>query len=345
MTKSEDYYTTLGVARAATADQIKKAYRKLAVKYHPDKHSQAADAERAAAEQKFKDVSEAYEVLSDDQKRAAYDRYGKDGLDVKRPGASSTDGMQFSYGGRGGMDNARAAEIFAAFFSGGDPSSNGSDNGGFNVFFKGMRGGIGDGSSTFENGDFFGATNQFQRFRSATAAQQLGGKRKHVPERPDLLPRDARVQISGLAASSEYNGSIGMVSAFDEEQQRYRVCIDGGASLSVRPLNVRQIISEARVTGTSQPLLNGRVAPFAIFDETSKRYVVEGVTESGKAIAIKPDNLVLPAHTTIKIEGLTSRPQLNGRCGQIVDVEPDRYVVRLQGDTHLRLRFGAVAAC
>jgi len=335
MAQSEDYYATLGVARSATADQIKKAYRKLAVKYHPDKHTQATDAERTAAEQKFKDVSEAYEVLSDDQKREAYDKYGRGAPDVQRPGASST---HFSFNGGGGMDNARAAEIFAAFFSGGDPSSSDSDNDGLHDLFKGMRGGIG-------GVHLFGGTDPFQRFGSVHATQQFGSKRKHEPERPDLLPRDARVQISGLATSSEYNGSIGKVAAFDEEQQRYRVCIDGGANLSVRPLNVRQVISEARVTGTSQPQLNGRVAPFAIFDETSKRYVVEGVTESGKPIAIKPDNLVLPAHTTIKIEGLSSRPQLNGRCGQIVDVEPDRYVVRLQGDTRLRLRFGAVAAC
>lgn len=66
-----DYYETLGVSREATADEMKKAYRKLAVKYHPDKNPGDA-----AAEAKFKEISEAYDVLKDEEKRAAYDRFG-----------------------------------------------------------------------------------------------------------------------------------------------------------------------------------------------------------------------------------------------------------------------------
>ena len=67
----QDYYETLGVARGADADELKKAYRKLAMQYHPDRNS--GDAE---AEQKFKEINEAYDVVKDDQKRAAYDQYG-----------------------------------------------------------------------------------------------------------------------------------------------------------------------------------------------------------------------------------------------------------------------------
>src|ERR1044071_6894258 len=67
----QDYYSTLGVAKDADLDTLKKAYRKLAMQYHPDRNHGDA-----AAEQKFKEVSEAYDVLRDDQKRAAYDRFG-----------------------------------------------------------------------------------------------------------------------------------------------------------------------------------------------------------------------------------------------------------------------------
>ncbi len=74
MTK-RDYYEILGVSRNATKEEIKKAYRRLALKYHPDRNP--GDKE---AEEKFKEAAEAYEVLSDDQKRAIYDRYGHDGL-------------------------------------------------------------------------------------------------------------------------------------------------------------------------------------------------------------------------------------------------------------------------
>lgn len=70
-----DYYETLGVTKGATEDEIKKAYRKMALKYHPDKNPGDAEAEK-----KFKEVSEAYEVLSDSKKKEMYDRYGKEGV-------------------------------------------------------------------------------------------------------------------------------------------------------------------------------------------------------------------------------------------------------------------------
>ena len=67
----DDYYQTLGIDRQAGNDDIKKAYRKLAMKYHPDRNPGDK-----RAEQKFKEVNEAYEVLKDDEKRAAYNRFG-----------------------------------------------------------------------------------------------------------------------------------------------------------------------------------------------------------------------------------------------------------------------------
>ena len=72
----KDYYEVLGVDKSASADEIKKAYRKMAIKYHPDKNP--GDKE---AEEKFKEAAEAYEVLSDDDKRARYDQYGFAGVD------------------------------------------------------------------------------------------------------------------------------------------------------------------------------------------------------------------------------------------------------------------------
>src|SRR3954467_5565489 len=74
-TEKRDYYEVLGLAREATVDEIKKSYRRLAVKYHPDKNPGDAD-----AEEKFKEAAEAYGVLSDDEKRARYDRFGHQGV-------------------------------------------------------------------------------------------------------------------------------------------------------------------------------------------------------------------------------------------------------------------------
>ena len=95
-----DYYELLGVPRDADAEQIKKAYRKLALKYHPDRN----DGSDESAE-RFKEVTEAYEVLRDSEKRAMYDRYGKQG--VRGPG-----------GGPQGFDFSDAIEVFMRDFGG-----------------------------------------------------------------------------------------------------------------------------------------------------------------------------------------------------------------------------------
>ena len=95
MAKNEDYYELLGISKTASADEIKKSYRKLAMKYHPDQNPGNKE-----AEEKFKQINEAYQVLSDDQKRAAYDRYGHSAFTQGGGGGSSGFGQGgFSQGG------------------------------------------------------------------------------------------------------------------------------------------------------------------------------------------------------------------------------------------------------
>ena len=81
MAEKRDYYEVLGVDRNATLDQIKAAYRKLAIKYHPDKHVDDSPEDKKAAEEKFKEAAEAYDVLSDENKKARYDKFGHAGVD------------------------------------------------------------------------------------------------------------------------------------------------------------------------------------------------------------------------------------------------------------------------
>jgi len=88
MARKRDYYDVLGVSRGASTDEIKKAYRKLAMKYHPDMNKDSPK----VAEEKFKEISEAYEVLADSDKRARYDQFGHEGLE----GAFKTGGFDWS---------------------------------------------------------------------------------------------------------------------------------------------------------------------------------------------------------------------------------------------------------
>lgn len=115
----KDFYKILGVAKGASDDEIKKAYRKMALKYHPDKNKSPG------AEEKFKEIAEAYDVLSDAQKKEIFDKYGEEGLKVGAGGGGGGPsgagfpggpGQTFYYNG-----NVDPFKVFSQFFGGEDP--------------------------------------------------------------------------------------------------------------------------------------------------------------------------------------------------------------------------------
>jgi molecular chaperone DnaJ len=124
----KDYYETLGVAKNASDEDIKKAYRKLAMKHHPDRNQ---GGNSKSAEEKFKEGKEAYEMLSDGQKRAAYDQYGHAGVDPNMRGAGGGPGAE----GFGGFAEA-FGDIFGDVFNGqrGGPQRGGGGGGGRQVY-------------------------------------------------------------------------------------------------------------------------------------------------------------------------------------------------------------------
>ena len=116
MANKRDFYDILGVARNATDEEIKKSYRKLAMKYHPDRNPDSKE-----AEDKFKEAKEAYEMLSDPQKRAAYDQYGHAGVDPNMGGMGGGQGF-------GGFSDA-FGDIFGDIFGGGAAGARGGRGG------------------------------------------------------------------------------------------------------------------------------------------------------------------------------------------------------------------------
>ena len=126
-----DYYGTLGVDKNASQADIQRAYRKLARKFHPDINKDAA------AEAKFKQIGEAYEVLKDPEKRAKYDQYGSAWKNAQRTGTPPPgwEGVQFDFGGPGGgfdfggSGPSGFSSFFEMLFGGGGPFGGGS--GGF----------------------------------------------------------------------------------------------------------------------------------------------------------------------------------------------------------------------
>jgi len=147
----KDYYKVLGIQKGSSDDEIKKAYRKLALKYHPDKNK------APGAEEKFKEIAEAYDVLSDTKKREIYDKYGEEGL---KGGLGGEGGQQgFPPGGSYHYQfTGDPRKIFSQFFGGEDPfaaffGGGGGHHGGTRVI---NIGGYGGDDEAMDTDDMFG---------------------------------------------------------------------------------------------------------------------------------------------------------------------------------------------
>ncbi|XP_052681927.1 dnaJ homolog subfamily B member 6-B-like isoform X3 [Crassostrea angulata] len=186
-----DYYVVLDIAKDASHGEVKKAYRKLALKWHPDKNPD----QKEEAEKKFKEISEAYEVLSDKEKREIYDRYGKDGL-TGGGGGRGSGYNDFNMGG--GFTGFHPfhfrdpEEVFKEFFGGRDPFAAffGRDNPnnfqdsfpGFTRpsmhFFGGHSDIFGDGGfSNFSSTSFSGPRGGGNFRSSSTSTKFVNGKK------------------------------------------------------------------------------------------------------------------------------------------------------------------------
>lgn len=180
----KDYYKLLGISRDATEDEIKKGYRKMALKYHPDKNKSPN------AEEKFKEISEAYDVLSDKDKKAVYDKYGEEGLKAGGGGGGGQNGFHYSYQGD-------PRQTFKMFFGDENP---------FESFFS--FGGPGGSRQTFQFGGHGGPEHMetedddpFASFGRPGGFGGFGGMNSGMPRRKQqdsAVVKDLQVSLEDI---------------------------------------------------------------------------------------------------------------------------------------------------
>ncbi|MBI3960980.1 MAG: DnaJ domain-containing protein [Chloroflexi bacterium] len=185
----KDYYRILGVARNADEKAIKKAFRQLARKNHPDLNPGNTDAER-----RFKEINEAYEVLSDADKRGKYDQFGAQWEQYEKAGVNPNDFAR-GFGGSGGSRNI-SPEEFERMFGGFGRAGGGGGGGGFSDFFETLFSGQGGGRPGAGQGTPFGNFNPRQPRQTEAETEITLEEAFHGTSRMIQLPDGQRIEVS-----------------------------------------------------------------------------------------------------------------------------------------------------
>jgi len=343
--RSDDYYKVLGVERSATEADVTKAYKRLALRHHPDKHPDPED--KARAEETFKRISEAYSVLSDGEKRKMYDLYGKDG---PQAGGAASAGPGFGdfTGGQGssGLSREQAEEIFRALFGGGMGATGGARGGGPGGSpFVFMSSGAGFGGAAPMDVD--SDAGPLPMDVGSLFSGILGGggefsarRRRSAPQH--ALPMGTAVVIRGLVGAAEHNGKSGRVLSFDAGRSRYEVNVEDGGTLSVKPQNLTQQCG-VEVTGLSaKPELNGKFGDVISYDGEAGRYMVL-MQNPPTAVALQPKNCILREGTRVVLTDLANS-RYNGQmaCIAAVDRGAGRYTVHCQSGEDIKVKYEKV---
>ena len=377
---SSDYYEILGCSKSDDDAALKKAYRKLAVKWHPDKNPDNDEATK-----NFQKISEAYATLSDKKKRQLYDQYGAEGANMAdqmpeggMPGGFHGGGMPggfggFPGGGGGGMHHMSpedAEQFFSSFFGGQDPfgGMGGSmGGGGGHPFINVQMGGAPRGSQRSSMGQdpfsmLFGGGGPGMSMGGMPGGMSMGGmpggmggmggmpgmnfpQQQQAPKPSyNSIPRGTVVSMKGLRSRPERNGDRGVIQSYNAQTGRYAVQIeDSDEIMAVKPSNLLQHVHATLHGIESKPQLNGKRGTIIAWNAHAERYSIY-VIDAAKAVSLKPNNVVLENGTVGQIFGLLSKPELNGQWGTIKEWDRNtaRYNVQLSPDKIIRVKMESI---
>lgn len=310
---SDDYYEILGCPRDADESTLKKAYRKLAVKWHPDKNPDNEEATK-----NFQKISEAYATLSDTKKRKLYDQYGVEGANAadhmgEGDVPSGFGGFHPGAGGGGGgggvhhMSPEEAQAFFSSFFGGSDPFG-GMMGGMGGMGGRGSMGGMGSQASRGGMGHpgMSFASSGMGPGASFTTTSFGGGNGDPF----SMMFQDMGPGISGMSGRGGSMGgsmgpgmgrSMGSMKRPAQEPQRFDA-IPAGTVVSLKGL-------------VNAPDRNGDRGVVRQYLPETGRYVV-ALEDSDETMSVKPSNLL--QHVHVRVHDIQSQPELNGKTGTII---------------------------
>lgn len=358
---SDDYYQVLGCPKNASDADLKKAYRKLAVKWHPDKNPDNAEATK-----NFQKISEAYATLSDEKKRKLYDQYGKEGADAAdhmgdMPAGGGFHGFPAGGGMRGGahhMSPEEAQAFFSDIFGGSDL---------FGAFGGGLGGGRGGSTRVqFSSSGFPGAgmggmgADPFSSMFGGMGGMSMGGgmpgpgmhfggfpgggfSQQAPPQQQksyNTIRPGTVVSLKGLLSSPERNGDQGVVKSYNPQNGRYIIVLEeSDETMSVKASNLLQHVHVKIHDVKSQPELNGKTGTIVTWVDSKERYNIH-VFALKKVVSLRPGNVILENGTVGQIVGLTSKPELNGKWGTIKEwiKESNKYDIQLSSTQIIRIK-------
>ncbi|XP_015039421.1 dnaJ homolog subfamily B member 6 isoform X2 [Drosophila persimilis] len=271
-----DYYQVLDVARTATDGEVKKAYRKLALKWHPDKNPDNLD----EANKRFRELSEAYEVLSDEKKRRIYDEYGKDGLGERgqsrnshaRHHYSTHDYDDFDIMGGFPFVFRPPEEVFREFFGVNSPFADffRDANGYTNGTMSGGGGGSGSSRRHGSSAAGFGGGSRHHHHHQHKMASPFGAPMLNYSMMDFCMPTSGFTSFTSMTAG---NGSSGVTH------------ISGGPNAAVKRTSTSTVFVNGKKLMTKRVVENGKETVFSYENDVLKSKTVNGVSQKLSSIS------------------------------------------------------------
>jgi len=318
---SSDYYKIMGIARNAADSEIKKAYRKLALMWHPDKNQD----KKELASENFKKICEAYEILSDTNKRNLYNKYGKEGL-----GRGPT-----TSGGGGGSGHTRhfhfsnANDIFKQFFHNESPVSSGSKKN-IHFSFKTNGNNIDLTDLLFNNG---APSPNMSRTPMSSNREKINSNL--------FLPENTPIIIKGLINNSELNDKYGLIKNYNRSKKRYLVEGPNG-DIYLKPFNIIQQVSNVRLNYIIRhPELNNKIGKIVGWDDYKLRFKIK--LEEDSVVSVKQTNIIYPIHTLVYIKNLENKIEYNNTIGKIIKYNLNKYTIHLHNNIIIKLGLNNVS--